>query len=91
MSLFRPYAEQHAVLSGPGDQRPTAEQAVRDQNLVGGLAGTNILITGCSSGIEFGAKRQTGCKGNCPPQVPPPGGGTTFERDSALPPPSGRG
>ena len=51
MALVRPYAEQHAVLNGPGDQRPTATQVIQDQNLVGALEGLNILITGCTSGI----------------------------------------
>jgi NAD(P)-dependent dehydrogenase (short-subunit alcohol dehydrogenase family) len=49
MAPVRPYAQQHAALNGPGDQRPTAEQVVRDQN--NGLRGYNILITGCTSGI----------------------------------------
>ena len=51
MSLARPYAEEHAVPNGPGDQRPTAEQVVRDQDLIGALTGLNIMITGCTSGI----------------------------------------
>lgn len=51
MTQVRPYAEQHVHPHGPGDQRPTAEQVVRDQNLVDALPGHNILITGCTSGI----------------------------------------
>ena len=51
MGPIRPYAQQHVTLNGPGDQRPTAEQVIRDQNLVGALHGINILVTGCTSGI----------------------------------------
>ena len=57
MSLVQPYAAQHAALHGPGDQRPTAEQVIRDQNLVGALPGLNILITGCTSGIGIETAR----------------------------------
>jgi NAD(P)-dependent dehydrogenase (short-subunit alcohol dehydrogenase family) len=57
MPLVQPYAAQHSSLHGPGDQRPTAEQVIRDQNLVGGLPGLNILITGCTSGIGIETAR----------------------------------
>ena len=57
MSLIRPYAEQHAVPNGPGDQRPTAEQVIHDQGLVGALASLNILVTGCTSGIGIEVAR----------------------------------
>ena len=57
MAPIRPYAEQHKSLQGPGDQRPTSEQVVRDQDLAGGLSGSNILITGCTSGIGIETAR----------------------------------
>lgn len=56
-SLIQPYAQQNATLNGPGDQRPTAEQVVRDQDLVGALPGLNILITGATSGIGIETAR----------------------------------
>lgn len=51
MPLIQPYADQHKSLAGPGDQRPTAEQVIRDQGLVNALRSKTILITGCTSGI----------------------------------------
>ena len=57
MPLTQPYAAQHAHPNGPGDGRPTAEQIVRDQNLVAALPGTTILITGCTSGIGIPTAR----------------------------------
>ncbi|KXH58617.1 oxidoreductase [Colletotrichum nymphaeae SA-01] len=46
------YVAIHADPKGPGDARPTAEQIVRDENLVpSGLASKTALITGCSAGI----------------------------------------
>lgn len=57
MSLVQPYAELHKSAQGPGDQRPTAEQVIRDQNLVGQLKGKNVLITGCTSGIGIETAR----------------------------------
>ena len=53
----QPYAAQHSSLHGPSDQRPTAEQVIRDQNLVGELPGLNVLITGCTSGIGIETAR----------------------------------
>ncbi len=57
MAPIRPYAEEHAALNGPGDQRPTAEQVINDQELAGGLKGVNVLITGCTSGIGIETAR----------------------------------
>lgn len=48
---YRPYADKHVTLNGPGDQRPTCEQVLQDCNAIGKLKGKTVLITGCSSGI----------------------------------------
>lgn len=45
------YATLHSGPNGPGDARPTAQQIIQDENLVGKLEGKTILITGGSSGI----------------------------------------
>ena len=45
------YNPVHASPSGPGDARPTALQIVHDNNLVGGLQGKIVLLTGGSNGI----------------------------------------
>jgi NAD(P)-dependent dehydrogenase (short-subunit alcohol dehydrogenase family) len=45
------YATAYEHSNGPGDARPTAEQIVQDEGLVGKWANKVILITGCSSGI----------------------------------------
>lgn len=45
------YAAAYAHPSGPGDERPAAEQIVRDEGLIGKWGDKVILITGCSSGI----------------------------------------
>src|ERR1700744_4461621 len=57
MAPLQPYAEQHKSPQGPGDQRQTAEQIIREQDLVGALPGLNILITGCTSGIGIETAR----------------------------------
>ncbi|KAF2162114.1 hypothetical protein M409DRAFT_27494 [Zasmidium cellare ATCC 36951] len=54
---FQPYADRHKNLKGPGDERPTAEEVVKDQGLVGGLKGRTIFITGCTSGIGIETAR----------------------------------
>ncbi|KNG44938.1 short-chain dehydrogenase [Stemphylium lycopersici] len=45
------YAAAHQTPKGPGDQRPTASQIIKDEELQGKWAGKTVLITGCSSGI----------------------------------------
>lgn len=45
------YAAAFAQSHGPGDTRPTAEQIVQDEGLVGRWADKVVMITGCSSGI----------------------------------------
>ncbi|KFY79695.1 hypothetical protein V501_09486 [Pseudogymnoascus sp. VKM F-4519 (FW-2642)] len=45
------YAAAYEHPKGPGDARPTAEQIIQDEGLVGKWADKVILITGCSSGI----------------------------------------
>ena len=50
MSLIRPYADLHKALNGPGDQRPTAQQIIKDYGLEGEWHGRVVLITGASPG-----------------------------------------
>ncbi|TGO45019.1 hypothetical protein BCON_0433g00070 [Botryotinia convoluta] len=45
------YAAAHEKLLGPGDQRPTALQVVKDEELEGKLKDKVVLITGCSAGL----------------------------------------
>jgi NAD(P)-dependent dehydrogenase (short-subunit alcohol dehydrogenase family) len=45
------YAAAYKHPNGPGDARPTAEQIVQDEGLIGKWEDKVILITGCSSGI----------------------------------------
>ncbi|KAF7910284.1 hypothetical protein EAE99_011331 [Botrytis elliptica] len=45
------YAAAHERLLGPGDQRPTALQVVKDEELEGKLKDKVVLITGCSAGL----------------------------------------
>jgi NAD(P)-dependent dehydrogenase (short-subunit alcohol dehydrogenase family) len=45
------YAAAHEILLGPGDQRPTALQVIKDEGLEGKLADKVVLITGCSAGL----------------------------------------
>lgn len=57
MAPPRPYAERHKNLQGPQDARPTAEEIIHDQGLIGALPGHVILITGCTSGIGIETAR----------------------------------
>ena len=50
MSQKSRYSAVHANPSGPGDDRPTAVDVVKDEGLQGKLADKTILITGCSPG-----------------------------------------
>ncbi|PNP59979.1 hypothetical protein THARTR1_00003 [Trichoderma harzianum] len=45
------YAEAHAKQHGPGDERPTALQIVKDEQREGNMADKVVFITGCSSGL----------------------------------------
>ncbi|KFY98623.1 hypothetical protein V500_01593 [Pseudogymnoascus sp. VKM F-4518 (FW-2643)] len=45
------YAAAHEKPLGPGDQRPTALQVIKDEELEGKLKGKTVLITGCSAGL----------------------------------------
>ncbi|CAG8971302.1 hypothetical protein HYALB_00001469 [Hymenoscyphus albidus] len=45
------YEEAHKGAKGPGDHRPTAEQIILDDDLVGKLKGKTMLVTGTSAGI----------------------------------------
>jgi NAD(P)-dependent dehydrogenase (short-subunit alcohol dehydrogenase family) len=51
------YANLHKDPAGPGDKRPTAQQIITDNDLVGKLSGKTMLITGCSSGIGIETAR----------------------------------
>ncbi|KAL6806405.1 NAD(P)-binding protein [Trichoderma sp. SZMC 28013] len=45
------YAEAHANQHGPGDERPTALQIVKDEQREGNMTDKVVFITGCSSGL----------------------------------------
>lgn len=45
------YAAAHERPLGPGDQRPTALQVIKDEELEGKLKDKTVLITGCSAGL----------------------------------------
>jgi NAD(P)-dependent dehydrogenase (short-subunit alcohol dehydrogenase family) len=51
MDAIAPYADLFKNPNGPGDQRPTALQIIKDQGLEGKWQDKVILITGCTSGI----------------------------------------
>ena len=48
---YRPYLARFKDPQGPGDQRPTALEIIKDQNAEGKLEGKVILITGGSGGL----------------------------------------
>jgi hypothetical protein len=48
---YRPYLERFKDQQGPGDQRPTAVEIVKDQHGEGRLEGKVILITGGTGGL----------------------------------------
>lgn len=47
----RPYLERFQDPQGPGDQRPTASDIVKDQHAEGKLEGKVVLITGGTGGL----------------------------------------
>ncbi|KAI0474689.1 putative short-chain dehydrogenase [Xylaria cf. heliscus] len=57
LSSFNPYAEQHRDVKGPGDQRPTAIQVLKDNNLIQAWSDKVVLITGATSGIGIETTR----------------------------------
>jgi NAD(P)-dependent dehydrogenase (short-subunit alcohol dehydrogenase family) len=48
---YRPYLERFQDPQGPGDQRPTAVEVVRDLQAEGKLEGKVVLITGGTGGL----------------------------------------
>lgn len=57
LNLPNRYAEAHASPKGPGDARPTARQIIEDEDLVNGLIGKTILITGGNEGAGLQTAR----------------------------------
>ncbi|KAL4731468.1 hypothetical protein ACLX1H_000436 [Fusarium chlamydosporum] len=45
------YVAVHKAAKGPGDDRPTADQIIKDEDLEGNLKDHVVFITGCSAGI----------------------------------------
>lgn len=45
------YAERYAVRNGPGDNRPTALEVIKDEGLINNLSDKVMMITGVSSGV----------------------------------------
>lgn len=50
---YRPYLERFKDPQGPGDQRPTATEIVKDQHAEGKLEGKVVLITGGTGGCSW--------------------------------------
>jgi NAD(P)-dependent dehydrogenase (short-subunit alcohol dehydrogenase family) len=48
---YRPYLERFKDPQGPGDQRPTAAEVIKDQHANGKLDGKVVLITGGTGGL----------------------------------------
>jgi len=51
MSYTNRYSARHENTQGAGDSRPTANEIIEDEGLIGKWSDKVILITGCSSGI----------------------------------------
>jgi NAD(P)-dependent dehydrogenase (short-subunit alcohol dehydrogenase family) len=45
------YAERYAVRAGPGDNRPTTLEILKDEGLIGKLSDKVMIVTGVSSGV----------------------------------------
>ncbi|KAJ8116159.1 hypothetical protein OPT61_g2353 [Boeremia exigua] len=57
------YAESHVKPNGPGDERPTALQIIKDEGAEGTLKGQVIVITGTSSGLGIETTRALAATG----------------------------
>ncbi|KAI8718052.1 hypothetical protein NCS52_00883100 [Fusarium sp. LHS14.1] len=51
------YAQAHANAQGPNDARPIALQIIEDENLIGGLVGKSVFITGANQGLGLETAR----------------------------------
>lgn len=52
--LIQPYAHRHTTLNGPGDDRPTALEILKDLKLDGKLKDKTVLITGATTATGLG-------------------------------------
>ena len=63
LNMDAKYASAWEVQRGPGDNRPTGLEVIKDNDLMGKLADKVIFITGCSSGIGIETARALSATG----------------------------